>query len=79
MKITKQPNTDYSMVENIAILDEYRRQGIAKALCRFVLSMYPNDRYLYQVAKANKESANLALPLDFKFIGGREFVVKWSK
>lgn len=76
VEIQKQPKTNYAMLANIAVLEEYRRQGIGTQLSKFVLNRYPNDRYLYQVVKHNKESIGLLTSLGFKFVGGRELWVK---
>lgn len=74
---TKQhPNTNNSLLESIAVLEEYRRLGIGKELGNFVLTLNPDDIYLYQAAKMNKQSIALAKSLGFNFIGGRELYVK---
>lgn len=66
----------YSHLSDIAVLKEYRRLGIGTKLSQFVLSLYPNEKYHYQVSHLNKASIGLASSLGFKFAGVRELIIK---
>jgi len=66
----------YSMLVEIGVLEEYRRLGIATKLSKFVLSKYPNEKYLYQAAHLNKASIDFSKSLGFEFVGVRELMIK---
>ncbi len=66
----------YSMLLDIGVLEEYRRHGVGSKLSKFILSQYPNDKYLYQVAHFNKASIGLLTSLGFEFVGIRELMIK---
>jgi len=70
------PVLHYSHLSDIGVLKEYRRLGIGTKLSQFVLSLYPNEKYHYQVSHLNKASIGLATSLGFKFAGIRELIIK---
>jgi len=70
------PVLHYSHLSDIGVLKEYRRLGIGTKLSQFVLSLYPNEKYHYQVSHLNKASIGLATSLGFKFAGVRELIIK---
>ena len=66
----------YSHISDIGILKEYRRLGIGTKLSEFVLSLYYNEKYHYQVSHLNEASIGLATSLGFNFAGVRELMIK---
>lgn len=69
----------YSHLSDIGVLQEFRRLGIGAKLGRFVMSLYPNEKYHYQLSHLNKASIGLATSLGFNLVGVRELIIKWSK
>lgn len=70
------PSIHYSHLSTIGVLEEYRRNGIGTKLSKFVLSLYPDEKYHYQASHLNKASIRLAISLGFKFAGVRELIIK---
>lgn len=70
---------NYGMIEDIGVLESYRKQGIGKSLCESVLTNNANVRFLYQSAKQNVESTALAKSIGFEFIGARELFIKQKR
>ena len=66
----------YGMIEDIGVLESFRKMGIGKALCESVLKANQDIKFLYQAAKQNIASISLAKSLGFDFIGARELYVK---
>ena len=66
----------YGMIEDIGVLESFRKMGIGKALCESVLKANQDIKFLYQAAKQNISSISLEKSLGFDFIGARELYVK---
>ena len=66
----------YSHLSDIGVLEECRRLGVGTKLSQFVLSLYPNEKYHYQVSHLNKASIGQVTSLEFKFAGVRELMIK---
>ncbi|MGN1133054.1 MAG: ribosomal protein S18-alanine N-acetyltransferase, partial [Oscillospiraceae bacterium] len=60
-------------INNIAVLDEHRKKGIAKRLLEYVFQEYPKAECAYlEVRESNTPARRLYEKFDFKAVGKRE-------